>query len=275
MSLAGMSTVSVELSSRCDKACSFCGRQNKLHNPHLVYGDMDLVLLNSLCDQIPAGVSVSFHRDGEPLVYPFLNTALEMFKDHVTSIVTNGHKLGDLAEDILRRPPTSICVSMFKGDPDAEKQLRSLVQFLDVRGGERRTPLLLVKIVGDDLDPVRMRTLTSWADVGLLRIIRRLLHAPQGDHHYRRAQPTIPEGGVCLDLLHHPSIDWQGNVYLCQRLDAEQRHFLGRIPPFTLDELWNSEPRKSWVRAHLEGRRAAVPACAKCEFWGVPSGPPA
>lgn len=271
MSLAGLSQINVELSSRCDKACYFCGHQNTKINEHLEHGDMAIELLDELACQIPTGVVVQFHRDGEPLVYPELGEALHLFRDHVTSIVTNGKKLGERAAEILKNPPTSICVSMFKGDPEAEQQRYSLWRFLGTPGVER-FPLVVVKVVGDELEPERVHDLARMVGVYGVQVTRRLLHVPQGSHHYRKANPTIPETGICADLLHHPAIDWKGGMYLCNRLDPEQRHFLGRIPPFTLEHLWNEGRRQKFLRAHLEGRRGEVEPCATCQFWGVPSG---
>lgn len=232
---------------------------------------MDLDLLRELAAQIPRGVVVQAHRDGEPLVYPHLAEALQAFRHHVTSIVTNGKKLAERAAEILTCPPSSICVSMFKGDPEGELQDSSIREFLR-ESRYVQPPLLVLKIVGDDLEPARMAQVLKYEETGVARIARRLLHVPQGSHHYKKGSPTIPETGICSDLLHHPSIDWKGGMYLCQRLDPEQRHFLGRIPPFTLEALWNGERRQKFLRAHLEGRRGDVAPCATCEFWGVPSG---
>lgn len=272
MSLAGLSQINVELSSRCDKFCAFCGHQNPKINEHLEYGDMDLELVRDLAMEIPRGVVVQFHRDGEPLVYPHLGEALRYFREHVTSIVTNGKKLAERAEEILANPPTSICVSMFKGDPEGEQQMESLREFIRIGTERTRLPVIVVKIVGEVLEPGRMIPLWLWEQDRKILITARLLHVPQGSHHYKKGRPVIPETGVCLDLLHHPSIDWKGGMYLCNRLDPEQRHFLGRIPPFTLEALWNEGRRQKFLRAHLEGRRGEVAPCATCGFWGVPSG---
>lgn len=234
---------------------------------------MDLDLLRELAAQIPRGVVVQAHRDGEPLVYPHLAEALEAFRHHVTSIVTNGNKLVERADEILANPPTSICVSMFKGDPEGMTQLETLGKFMHRASLASKPPLILAKVVGEPLEPERENCLHAWEHAGMIRVARRLLHVPQGSHHYRKANPTIPETGICADLLHHPSIDWKGGMYLCNRLDPEQRHFLGRIPPFDLEHLWNEGRRQKFLRAHLEGRRGEVEPCATCQFWGVPSGP--
>jgi MoaA/NifB/PqqE/SkfB family radical SAM enzyme len=101
MALNGLSQVNIELSSRCDKSCSFCGHQDPKINKKLEYGDIDRVLLLSIRDQVPDGIVIQMHRDGEPLVYPYLDDALFLFRNHITSIVTNGKKLVEKAEQII------------------------------------------------------------------------------------------------------------------------------------------------------------------------------
>ena len=81
----------------------------------------------------------------------------------------------------------------------------------------------------------------------------------------------MPEHGICLDLLTHPSVAWDGRVYLCNRLDTTDRGLLGHLDTATLEEIWNGPLRQSYVQAHLQGQRTAVPPCSDCEYYGVPT----
>jgi len=61
----GLTTVNVELTSRCNKDCWMCGRR-KVDRDHpeitMNYGDMDLKLVASIAKQLPDGIVVQLHR---------------------------------------------------------------------------------------------------------------------------------------------------------------------------------------------------------------------
>ena len=265
MGLSGLAQLNIELSSRCDKThlCPMCGHQNQAINP-ITYGDMDYGLLERIRGQISPGITVSFHRDGEPTAYPRLSDALQLFAGFTVSIVTHGLSLGRLAESIIGRA-TTVTVSVFRGDADAGYQLRSIRAFLDAKG--ERSPLVQIKIVGD-MSP---NELAPYEALGC-RMIRRLIHVPIANSKYAHRAPTIPEGGICLDALHRPTIDWRGDMFLCNRLDPDRHGYLGSVVTDSLEALWNGERRLAMVDAHKRGRRdLANPLCAKCTFWGIAS----
>ena len=261
--LGGLAQLNLELTSRCDKhtLCAFCGHQDPDIFPLLQFGDMDFGLLTSIRDQLPEGVTVQFHRDGEPTVYPRLGEALDLFKTFTTSIVTHGENLGKRAHEIINRC-TTVTVSVFRGDPDESKQLQSVKEFIYAKG--RYAPNLFIKIVGEYPD-------NPWEGLGV-PVIHRLIHVPGGNYKYAKAKPTIAETGVCLDYLHHPSVDWQGRVFICNRLDPDSKGYLGSLTEQSLAGIWGGARRMEWLRAHQQMRRDLVPACKDCSFWGVPSG---
>ena len=264
MSLSGLAQINVELSSRCNKRnlCAFCGHQNSVINTGLTYGDMDFTILSNIRQALDVGVVVQFHRDGDPLVYPRLRDALDLFTGFTTNLVTHGEILADKAESIIGRC-TTVTVSCFKGDPDHAIQFEAVTRFLHIKGS--RAPMVLIKIVGDYPDH-------PYGDLGV-QVIHRLIHQPTGNTKYAHRTPTVPEHGICLDALHHPSVDWQGNVYLCNRLDPTGSTKMGDLRTSTLDEIWNGHQRQYWIEAHKAGRRdQAASLCKDCTFWGVPSG---
>lgn len=227
---------------------------------------MDWDLLVKIRQQIPSGIVVQFHRDGEPTAYPRLKEALELFCScHcITSIVTHGENLAKRADEIIGNC-TSVTVSIFNGDPDMEIQFESVKKFLELKGD--RPPMVNLKIVGF-MSPEREKI---YGTLGV-PIIRRLLHVPDGNYRYAKRNPTIPEHGICLDFLAHPAVDWQGNVFCCVRIDPTNQGLLGSLHESTLDQLWNGPKRMAWLEAHKIGRRdLANPLCAKCLYFGVPS----
>ncbi len=130
-----------------------------------------------------------------------------------------------------------------------------------------RAPHVQVKIVGD----MEQDGVEEYEALGV-RVIRRLIHVPINNSKYAHRLPTVPEVGICLDALHRPTIDWTGNVYLCNRLDPRHDLYLGSARTETLDAIWNGATRHTMIAAHQQGRRdLANPRCATCQHWGTPS----
>lgn len=264
--LNGLSQINIELSSVCDKAvlCPFCGHQNEEINP-AKKGQMPVNLLLRISWQIPPGIVVQFHRDGEPTAYPKLGSALEMFSHCITSIVTHGENLAKRADEIIDNCD-SVTVSAFQGDKDVKLQLASVKEFLRLKGDRR--PRVNIKIVGA-MQPERE---VMYGSLGV-PIIRRIMHVPDGNYRYAKRNPVVPEHAICLDFLSHPAVDWRGRLFVCVRLDPSDKGLLGDLNTHTLDELWNSPLRQEWLRAHVAGRRdLASPLCQNCLYYGVPTG---
>ncbi len=263
--LSGLAQLNIELSSRCDKThlCPMCGHQDQAVNP-IQYGELDFALLETIRRQLEPGVTLSFHRDGEPTAYARLREALSLFGGFTISLVTHGGNLARVAADLIDRC-TTVTVSVFRGDRDGVEQLAAVREFLRVKGA--RAPQVQIKIVGD----LSEAELAPYEALGV-RIIRRMIHVPISNSKYAHRLPTIPESGICLDALHRPTIDWQGQMFLCNRLDPARHGYLGSVLSESLDAIWNGKTRMRMLDAHKQGRRdLANPLCAKCEYWGVAS----
>lgn len=232
---------------------------------------MDSALLKEISSQIPSGIIVSFHRSGEPTAYPHLWYALNLFRDNITSLLTHGMNLVKKADEIISNC-TIITVSVHKGDPDHDEQLNILNKFMELKYS--CSPQIQIKIVGD-MDYKEYEQLTfNNSQFGIVRIIHRSLHVPQGSYDYIKIKPTIPECGVCLDLLGKPSINWQGDVSICNRFDPKGLGIIGNISEHSLDFIWNDNYgiRKEILNTHIRGHRELIPACAQCDYWGCPTG---
>lgn len=225
---------------------------------------MDWTLLESIRRQVEPGITISFHRDGDPLAYSRLGDALRLFKGFTISLVTHGLNLSKRADELIENC-TCINISVFRGDPDHAAQLASLRSFLAHKGD--RAPQVQVKIVGDmDADGM-----DEYAALGV-RVIRRLIHVPIGNSKYAHRSPTIPEVGICLDALHRPTIAWDGRMYLCNRLDPKGDLYIGDVRQHSVEEIWDGPIRTRMLEAHRQGRRdLANPVCGSCAFWGVQS----
>lgn len=262
--LNGLSTVNVELTSRCNKNCWMCGRRKVYReSSELVmdYGDMEFGLLESIASQLPPNIVVQLHNNGEPTLFHRLKDAIRLFANQVTCFDTNGMLIVEKADEIIDNLDT-MAISIIENDPEADKQYELIKEFLAIKKDCK--PHTILRINGD-VDEKRYK------DLGLI-IARRVLHSPMGSFNYQKHDPTIPEIGICLDFLHHMAIDRKGKVSICVRFDPKGLGVIGDANEESLFNIWNSEKRMEWLEYHKKGLRDKIPLCAYCHFWGVATG---
>ena len=258
--MTGLSTINIELTSRCNKACWMCGRRKRDLVVTPDYGDMDFPLLEKIASQVPSGTVVQFHNNGEGLLYPRFGEAVRLFNHCITGITTNGKLLLEKAADIILNLDT-IAISVFEDDPEADEQFYLIRKFIELKGNDK--PLTVLRLNGkvDDF----------WYLPFGVPIARRMLHSPDGSFDYTD-KVVIPETGICQDFLLHPAIDRHGNFSICVRFDPDGEGVLGNLKTDTLQDLWFSDKRKEWRDYHIGGQRNMIPLCSKCHYYGVPNG---
>ena len=266
----GLSSINVELTSRCNKDCWMCGRRKIEKAGPTDWGDMPLEMVESIAGQVPPGVFVQLHNNGEPLLYPEFKKALEWFRRCAVGFDTNGKLLVEKERDIIGKVDT-LTISVIQDDKEEEYRLQfsQVEQFLKNRGD--RAPLVVFRILGKPPDfwtfPYYMLSKLHKRAM----VCHRVLHAPDGSRDY--AKPvTIPEIGVCLEMLHKLSIDRYGNVSPCVRFDPDGLGFMGTLTISSLKDIWTSQLRRDWLNLHLAGKRDEIPFCARCDYWGIPRG---
>ncbi len=262
--LYGLSTINIELTNRCNKECWMCGRRKVERDlPHLTlnYGDMEFSLLKRIAEQLPPNIVVQLHNNGEPLLYARLYEAIALFNDQITSFDTNGKLLLEKADQIIGNLDT-MAISVIENDPEGDEQYEIINKFLEIKADSK--PRVIVRLNGN-VDSYRYEILD-------ITVARRALHAPMGSYNYKKKHPTVPEIGICLDFLHHMAINKDGEASICVRFDPERTGVIGNANKQSLAEIWCGEKRMTWLNHHKQGRRALVPLCSHCEFWGVPTG---
>ena len=265
MLLHGLGTINIELTSRCNKNCWMCGRRKvDREYPELAleYGDMEFSLLEKIAPQVPSGVVVQFHRDGDALMYPSFGDAIKLFPGRIRNIVTNGKLLVEKSHEIIGNLET-LSISIFENDEEASEQYEIIREFLALKKGEK--PFVTLRLIGD-IDQAPYEEFNQL-------FVRRVMHAPMGSFSYQKRTPCIPEIGICWDFLQHPCINRKGDLSMCVRFDPKGLGVLGNLNEHTLESLWNSEKRMAWKKLHVQGKRTEIPLCSYCEYWGVPIGP--
>lgn len=271
-SLNGLSTINIELSSLCGHRCWCCGRRKiEKEHPELVlqYGNMDFELLKLIEDQVPRNVVCQFHNNGCPLEYPLLDDALKLFErcHRIRCFNTKGGTLLIEKADQIINNMESIIISMIPNDSEWEELFDYLKKFLITKGSKK--PLVVLRLTGE-IEKERVDLYKELSEKYDCMIATRMLHSPMGSFDYAR-KVTVPEIGICLDLLHHLSIDRFGNVSCCVRFDPDEFGVIGDANKEPLADIWNGEKRREIIQHHLMGERYKVPLCDTCEFWGVPT----
>ena len=262
-SLNGLGNINIELTSRCDKSCWMCGRrkvEKEMPELALEYSDIDFDLLKSIARQLPPNIVVQLHNNGESLLYPEFGDAVRLFNEQIINIVTNGKLLIEKADEIIDNLDT-IAISIIENDPEADDQYTIIEKFLKIKGNKKPFPILRIN---------GLVKLERYKKLGLI-MATRVLHSPLGSFNYKK-NPTIPEIGICLDFLHHLSINNKGEVSICVRYDPERLGVIGDAKEQSLKEIWNSPKRMKWLEYHRQGKRDKIPLCSYCHFWGVPTG---
>jgi radical SAM protein with 4Fe4S-binding SPASM domain len=217
-------------------------------------GEIPIESLNEIVRQFKGDI-IQFNKDGEPLLYPKLWLVGEICKPFVTNIVTNGKLLWEKRTELVDNF-TSICVSVFEDD---EQQKEAVMKFAEYKGD--RSPQILIKFLGGYDD----------TDYHKFTVLRRSLHHSKTDTLYAGSKPPVPEVGVCLDFLYKPSIDWKGDMYMCNRYDPEGLGKIGNTFTTSLEDIWNGDKRNKMLKLHKEGKREEIEMCKKCEYWGFPT----
>jgi hypothetical protein len=225
------------------------------------WGDMKFSLLEKIAEQVPKQVVIQFHNNGEPLLFPRLGEALDLFPDNIRCFDTNGILLLHKADEIITKLDT-LTISVVPDDSSRDSQYETVTRFLEKKGN--RKPVLVYRLLGDI--PGRER----WYDLPGV-VATRVLHAPEGSFRYEK-KVTVPEIGVCLDLLHHLVVDRLGNVFPCVRYNPMGLNLLGNLNFDSLYDMWYGFKRDLMIREHLLGNRAISPLCSKCDYWGCPTG---
>ena len=259
----GLGFLNIELTSRCNKSCFCCGRRKiEKEFPSLAqWGDMPYEMVGEIANQVPKGIVIQFHNNGEPTLYPHLGNALYLFPANIRCFNTNGKLLLAKADEIINNLET-LTVSVVEGDSEQEEQYEITREFILLK--RDRKPSMVFRCLG------RIENMERWRKLEGI-VATRILHRPEGSFGYEKSI-TIPEVGFCIEIMSHLAIDRYGNISLCVRFDPQGDLRLGNIKEITLEEAWSSEKRRYYIARHIEQRRSELPGCQRCEYWGVPRG---
>ena len=231
--------INVDVTNHCNKACSICPMKDRYKKNLFPMGYMDLETFTNIIEQLKAGDEVDFHKDGEPLLHPYIGWMIKYAKSSAlfTHLVTNGILLGKKKERIVDSGLDLLTVSIVDDIPSD-----SINEFMDYKG--ERKPVTQLKIYKDydslpKADKVIKRNIHQWTD--------------------SKARKAL---NPCSKLLGYTAINWDGSWALCC-VDYKREFSL-----FNIKEV----PLKRWLEVsrmiygwQKEGLFLAP--CKTCNYW--------
>lgn len=218
--------LSIELTNACDKACPFCYNHS---NPagHTRWTADDVVELAVDC--AAHGVQAVSLGGGEPLQYPGLFEILDRLSGVVfRSFTTNGLRLDEHIDDVVRSRPDKVHVSLHFPDQTREvDRVRRQVEELAERGIRSGVNLLVRK---STLDVARDATrLLGEAGIRLDRIVflpmrggdtpsPRELARVAGDDRFQSMTCLL----ACAASPRFAAIDWAKRVAWCSYTESRR-----------------------------------------------------
>ena len=250
--LLGLGSVELNPTELCNRTCSFCPRSNpKLYPNQNLH--MSLTTAQRLSDELyknnfdgPVYI-VGF---GEPTLHKQILDVVKCFSSRfLTVLTTNGDTLvsGKMSIDsILESNLASMTVDCYDGD-DHYRLLQDILKPLEGK------------------IQVRIR---NHHDNGSTDLIEQFSFTNRGGLLGEIESLKRP----CNYPMYKMMIDWNGDMLLCCNDWARKEKGLGNIMKTPLTDLWNSDRLNSIRKSLLNGDRAAIPACAKCDIDGCKGG---
>lgn len=263
-SLPRLTTLNVELTSRCNVACSYCDVNRELGR---AAQDLPLELLARLLEQSPGLQTLLPFQWGEPLLYEPLDEALALARDRGlrSYVTTNGTLLdGPRMIALGRSGLTRLTVSLDGSAADHQLRrgydqrgiLERLAEARRARDAEGLATRLDVSMVVDETVAPRLDVFRTRMEplCDRVQFIPRLIDGP------RSSPCREPSRGVMVVLS-------DGRITCCCA-DVRGQLALGHVDDGPPPRTYAGAP---WRRLRAQHRRRNWPeTCARCDECAVP-----
>lgn len=285
LSLKKFKKIYIEITNRCNLACSFCLRSDR-GKAFMRPEDFRAILgtIEGYTDHL------ALHVLGEPLLHPELAEILALCREHSlkVNLTTNGTLLSQRRELLLASPAlrqVNISLHSFSeqdGDPTRSGYLPEILNFIR----EAEATGLLISLRLWNLPPsdtnlpspneIILKTLEDFFGLpeplasrltpghGLTLAPRVFLSQNVRFTWPHGPTPDLGDKGTCRGLKDHVAILVDGTVVPCC-LDAEADIPLGNIHAQSLAEIL-STPRAVAMRKGFTQRRLTESLCRRCTF---------
>lgn len=277
----------VEVSSRCNLACTVCPRQ--FTGGSRPEGDMDLAQFQTLVDEVgDRAILLCLWYFGEPLLNPDLASMIAYAKDAglLVMVTTNGLALhGETAKQLLSSQPDYLVISFDGTSKEAYKAIRgadcydhveaNILAFIRLKR-ERRAELPLVDLhclITQDNEAEFAEAANRLRSLGTDLVSFKSLdfgNNPEvatrlpDDITLRRTSPTDAAATfVCRRPWTSSVIAWNGDVFPCCRDTTFRSRFGNAFDEGGFEGVWNSAAYCAFRRQTAVDFRK-IPLCRNC-----------
>ena len=277
--------ITIELTNRCNAACTFCHRQDV----SMKIGDMEESLYYKIIDEAAAHLPVAvvlFFR-GESLLVDKLVEYIQYAKNKgigPIQLASNGMALtNDLADRLIESGLDFMSFSLDTMDSQVYKESRKVgdlkvaidnVVYMSRRCKERRqrgekAPELQVSTIDMDIyRNTQEEFISFWKQhVDTVRVYYE--HDDKGrlvDKSLWDSLLSDNERKPCKKVFNDFIIYWDGRVALCN-YDWDEKTDLGDVTKQSISEIWNSDIFEEIRREHNSGQITGNLMCKECQHW--------
>jgi len=145
------SKIQLEITNKCNLDCAMCPRKDF----QLEYKDMDFATLKKIAEKIPAGSQITLTGWGEPLLYPQIHEAIQLFKQKgcFVELTTNATLLNaEMLKKLIADGLDSISISVDSFSELSSDDFRHQTGFkkdaiinLIANRGQNKKPLIILQ----------------------------------------------------------------------------------------------------------------------------------
>lgn len=277
--------ITIELTNRCNAACTFCHRQDV----SMKIGDMDESLYYKIIDEaaehLPVAVVLFFR--GESLLVDKLVEYIQYAKKKgigPIQLASNGMALtNELADQLIESGLDFMSFSLDTMDSKVYKESRRVgelkvaidnVVYMGKRCKERRqrgekAPELQVSTIDIDIyRNTQEEFISFWKQyVDTVRVYYE--HDDKGrlvDKNLWESLLADNERKPCRKVFNDFIIYWDGKVALCN-YDWDEKNDLGDVSKHSISEIWNSDTFEEIREMHKSGSITDNLMCKECQHW--------
>ena len=228
--------INIELTARCNKSCSFCPTQEYLLYKKMGHsGDIDIELVEKISKELPENTNISFHKDGEVLLYKKIEEALEITSKHFTHFCTNGVLLNKFADKLIGKVDL-ITYSVWEEERNSNVFDTGEISFLK----------FLEKLKNSDLYPKKTRVnikafdkknYDKWKELHDDVFLREV---DNWAGQYDNGKTYNFENPFCESLYDQLSVNFDGTVSSCC-LDYKHESLIGNANEESIFNIWHGE----------------------------------
>jgi hypothetical protein len=193
-------------------------------------------LIDECVENVPEGMQIELHKDGEPLLHPKIGQFIAYAKERGCHVhfATNGLLLGRKKEEIVASGLDLLTLSVIDDIP-----VSSIKVFMDYKG--ESDPIFQVKYFGDK------------PDIPADRFIKRPVHNWTNDTQRESKNP-------CSKLLNSAAVTWDGFYQICC-VDYKRE---SAVKLTTIKDMFEKE---SLAEYNKQCAGVFEPPCSHCNYW--------